>query len=188
MLEHILDFLRSLFFDPHAQHPADLPMNQESEQKPVPPPMIAVDTPKPVVPTYPFDTYANSRHSTRVICDEEGVTDKKMYVSGKLYSMKEVMCACIEVESHFENYIKFNIANGPTIHENYVGANLSSTDYGICQINDYWHIGAQKDFPSVSYVLNNPENVVRWMAKMVHAGNIDWWVSFTGGAYKKYLP
>ncbi len=53
---------------------------------------------------------------------------------------------------------------------------VTSTDWGIIQVNDYWHIGAKKDFPSVEYVLANPEACVRWMCKMFKAGKANLWV------------
>lgn len=51
-----------------------------------------------------------------------------------------------------------------------------STDWGICQINDYWWIGTNKTFPSVDYVLNNPDKCIDWMCKQFKAGNEKYWV------------
>lgn len=62
-----------------------------------------------------------------------------------------------------------------------------STDFGIAQINDYWHIGNGKSFPSVEYVLANPDKVVMWMADMWKAGKGKLWVAYSGGYYKKYF-
>jgi len=56
------------------------------------------------------------------------------------------------------------------------------------QINDYYHIGTGKDFASVDYVMRNPEACIRYMcAYYKRFGNLNAWVSFTSGAYKKYL-
>ena len=51
-----------------------------------------------------------------------------------------------------------------------------STDWGIVQICDAYWIGPGKRFPSGGYVLDNPEECVRWMIESVKAGHINWWV------------
>ena len=81
-------------------------------------------------------------------------------------------------ESGFKNTAK---------NENKRDGKTVSIDWGICQINDYWHIGAGKSFPSVEYVLKNPAEVVKWMIKQYKAGNLKWWIAYKSGAYKKYL-
>lgn len=126
----------------------------------------------------PWDDLLGSdtnRHNVRVICDLVSLT----------YQQKEVLTACVKVESDFRTRIT---------HANYTitAANgvkhLSSTDYGIVQINDYWHIGVGKDFPSPEYVLDNPEACVRFMCNYYKAnGHLNAWVSFTSGAYKDWL-
>lgn len=136
---------------------------------PVSPSVQPISTPK-----YLWDNPMDVRHSIRVICDEEGLT----------VDQKNALCATLECESDFKTNL---------IHPNYVinkvtGAKtLSTTDYGLCQINDYWHIGSGKDFPSVDYVMNNPEACVRWMCSMCKAGELDLWVCHSAGLYKKYL-
>lgn len=125
--------------------------------------------PPPTPTTYLWDTPANARHSIRVICDEMGLP----------YVQKNILTACVEVESGF---------NPKAIHLNKDGqGHILSTDYGIVQVNDFWWIGATKQFPSTDYVLNNPETCVRWMVKMFLEGKQNMWCSYTSGAYKRYL-
>lgn len=85
--------------------------------------------------------------------------------------------ATIHCESNF---------NPSLVHPNIVNGVTASTDYGICQVNDYWHIGVGKDFPSVAYVLSNPDKCVEWMCDMWLAGKQDLWVCFSKGLYLKY--
>jgi hypothetical protein len=132
--------------------------------KPVPP-----SYPAPVAEAYKWDTPENARHSTRVICDEEDLK----------FAEKNLICAVIMAESGFKNSAK-------CINKRKDGT-VSSTDWGICQINDYWHVGQGKSFPSVEYVLQNPDKVVRWMIKMYRGGSLKLWVAYTNGSYKKYL-
>ncbi len=147
-----------------------LPVESKATNQPAP-----VDLP-PEPQKYLFDTPQNSRHSIRVICDEMGLS---------VYN-KNVITACIEQESGFYNY-----KDGKPVHrDNYYKGKLSSTDWGICQINDTptWHIGPGLAFPSVDYVLANPEEAVRYMVRMLKAGKIKLWVSYSSGEYEKYTP
>jgi hypothetical protein len=112
----------------------------------------------------------NAKHNVRVLCDLAGLT---------LYS-KNVITACIEVESGFRI--------GATHDNRDALGNLLSTDYGICQINDFYHIGPDKDFPSVGYVMTHPQECVVWMIKMMQEGHLNMWVSYSSGAYKQFLP
>lgn len=150
-----------------------------------PPPIAPKPAPAPIPPapplitppTYLWDTAANARHSVRVICDEEGLTYD---MSAGAYSLKEILCACIQVESGFDINAK---------HEN-IGMNnvVTSTDYGIVQVNDYFHIGTGKDFPSVQYVLSHSEECVRWMARLFKTEKgRQLWSSYKFSLYKKYL-
>lgn len=130
--------------------------------------------------TYFWDTPANARHSVRVICDEEGLPlERNILVNGKFYLPKDIICACIQQESQFDN-------NAICRNRNKAGKVVSS-DWGIAQVNDYYHIGIGKEFPSVSYVVNNPDKAVRWMVEMYKAGKLGLWVSYSSGAYKKWL-
>lgn len=120
---------------------------------------------------YMWDTPAHVRHSVRVICDEEELS---------VYE-KNVITACIQQESQFNNAAICRNKDAQTGH-------VWSTDWGICQINDYWHIGKGKSFPTVEYVINNPDKVVRFMIAMYRKGQLKQWVSYSSGAYKKYMP
>ncbi|MCR4311328.1 MAG: transglycosylase SLT domain-containing protein [Candidatus Taylorbacteria bacterium] len=118
---------------------------------------------------YKWDNYDSSRHSVRVICDEMGLT----------LAEKNLIAACIMQESQFNN--------------NAIGRNkdkdgrVLSTDWGICQINDYWHVGTGKRWSSVAQIVNNPDKAVKWMIQMYKQGLLKLWVSYSSGAYKKYL-
>lgn len=140
------------------------------------PPIQNVPTPTPVpgvIPKYLWDTPFNVRHSLRVICDEEGLTVEE----------KNELCATVQCESQgFQVHITHpNIAKDGSV---------ASTDYGLCQVNDYWHIGPGKDFPSKEYVLNNPEADVRWMCKLWKTGEKGkrLWECYKQGLYLKYMP
>ena len=115
-----------------------------------------------------------AHHNVRVLCDLTGLT----------YEQKEVLTACVAIESNF-------LINA--VHPNYAFRSdgtkyIASTDYGIVQVNDYWHIGEGKDFPSVEYVLANPQACVQWMCNYYKQnGNLNAWCSFTSGAYKSRL-
>lgn len=142
------------------------PRPEEVKENPV---INPVTETSPLPETLKWDNFENSRHSVRVICDEEGLT----------WEQKNLITAVIHAESGFNNKAKcLNKKKDGTI---------SSTDWGICQINDYWHIGQGKSFPSVDYVINNPDKVVRWMIKMYRGGSLKLWVAYTNGSYKKYL-
>ena len=128
-------------------------------------PTANVDTPK-----YDWGTPTSSRLAVRQICDEEGLT----------VDQKDDMSKIIHCESGY---------NVKTVHPNLdKNGNVSTTDYSICQINDYWHIGAGKDFPSVDYVMHNPEAVVRWMCGMIKAGKRNLWVCASSGLCERYTP
>lgn len=140
----------------------DHPINEAAPTAPIPAPTA------PPAPKYLWDTTANARHSVRVICDEMGLT----------LAEKNVITACIQQESNFNNKaIGRNMKNGK----------LLSTDWGIVQINDYWHVGTGKKWASVQQILDNPDKAVKWMIQMYKQGNLKMWVSYSSGAYKKYL-
>ncbi len=168
----LLAFMNKFYPLPPMDTPSTSPeIAPSAPPAPETPPTPAPVPPAPVAaPTYLWDTPANARHSVRVICDEENLT---------VYS-KNVITACIDVESQFYNYLP----NGkPTTH-----ANPGSTDWGICQVNDYWHIGPHKDFPSIAFVMAHPDVVVRWMVHMMKQGHLNQWVSYSSGEYLKHMP
>jgi hypothetical protein len=111
-----------------------------------------------------------AHHNVRALCDLGGLT----------YAQKEVLTACVRVESGFD-------INAEHKNKDNTGA-VWSIDWGIVQINSWFHIGAGKDFPSVEYVLANPEACVRWMCQyyLTH-GDLGAWSSFTSGDYKQWL-
>lgn len=142
-------------------------------------PQKPVQSPSAVPPALDFSTPEAAHHSTRVLADELGMTLKE----------KDDFCKVMRCESGFNNklthpnYIeKLNKETG--IKEKI----LASTDYGLCQINDKYHIGAGKDFPSVDYVMNNPEICARWAIKLCLAGQWDLWVCHKKGLYLKEQP
>ncbi len=116
-----------------------------------------------------WDTPRHCFHNVRVLCDQLGLT----------LEQKNTICACIYQESRFNNAALNHNKNSSGV--------TTSTDYGICQINDYFHIGAGKTFPSLPYVLNNPDKVVTWMIQCMKKGQLSMWVSYSSGAYKQWL-
>jgi hypothetical protein len=94
------------------------------------------------------------------------------------WASKAALCATIEGESNFNTQAK---------NENKKDGKVWSTDWGLCQINDYFHIGPGKEFSSVEEVLNNPEKSVRYMIEMYQRGHLDYWNAFKSGYYKKFL-
>lgn len=150
------------------------PTIPESEPvDPPAPPTLPQEESKPETPTVPesvppaldFSSPRAAYHSTRVLCDELGLT----------FPQKNELCACIYQESRFNNGA--------------VGKNPKSTDWGIVQVNDTpgWHIGPGLEFPSVQFVVANPETCVRWMIRMYKEGRINYWASHSSGAYKQWL-
>ena len=140
------------------------------------PEAVPTTTFTPPVPAFYWNTPEAAQHSVRVICDQEGLT---FNMSMGQYSMKIILLACVQIESGF---------NTNAIHYNHDGqGNISSTDFGIAQINDFWNIGTGKPFPSSDYVLQNPEACIRFMCKQFLAGNAKLWCSFSSGAYLKVV-
>lgn len=146
--------------------PKELAMNKPD---PLPPPFLAPVTTAP--PKYLWDTPAEARHSIRVIGDEERLTWKE----------KDLICAVIEGESGFDNDAKNANRNAR--------GEVTSTDWGICQINDTpgWHIGPGLAFPSVDFVVRNPDRAVRFMIRMYKAGRLSLWTAYKNGRYKRFL-
>lgn len=149
-------------------------------RQPPTPPIRPSDPTKPPTPTpqpravlnpsapYDWSTPQAARHSCRVIADEEGLTVEQ----------KNLMSQTLHCESGYNNK-----ATHPNLNTK---GFVTSTDYGIAQINDHWHIGEGKTFPSVEYVKENPEKVIRWMCKMVKAGKLNLWVCYSSKLYLKY--
>ncbi len=108
-------------------------------------------------------------HSVRVMCDNESLS----------YGEKNLICAVIYQESEFKN--------GAVCRNKDKQGNILSSDWGLCQINDYWHCGKGKTFPSAKYVVAHPEEAVGFMLKMYRLGLLKLWVGYSSGAYKKWL-
>ena len=162
------EWFQSIF--PPAQYdfsPSKLFMN--TPIVPVPPQNAPATPPVPSIDTLIPDwtNHANARHNVRVLCDLEGLTEKQ----------KNDLSQTVHCESNY---------NIECVHPNIVNGQVSSTDYGICQINDYWHIGTGKDFPSVAFVMANPEATVRFMCKQFKAGNARAWVCYLKNMYLNY--
>ena len=141
------------------------------QSKPVDVPIPPVE---PVPPTQTniegqWNTPELARHSLRVICDEMGLT----------FDEKELITACIYQESRFNN-------NAKGYNKDHTGQ-IVSTDWGIVQVNDFYHIGKGKYWSSVDQVLNNPDKAVKWMISLYKQGKLNLWVSYTSGAYKQWL-
>jgi hypothetical protein len=146
------------------------------QEKPMPestpPPQQTPPTP-PTPEVLRWDTPQRAWHATRVRCDVRGLN----------LTQKNTLCACIYQESRFLANPKPNKNIDPRTGK------VWSTDYGIVQINDYWHIGAGKDFPNVEYVISRPETGVEFMIdEMVRTGALRSWSSYTSGAYRQWLP
>lgn len=120
---------------------------------------------------YPdWNTQKHAYHNTRVICDRVGLTVEQ----------KNILCACVWQESQFKNSAINKNKNSKGV--------VTSTDWGIGQVNDYFHCGKGKTFPSVEYVLSNPDKVIEWMAGVLKStGKLQPWVSYTSGAYLRWL-
>ncbi len=150
----------------------------------IPPPVIPPIINPPItplpMPTYKWDTLANSRHSVRLICDEMLPLKRTVLINGKYYLPKDVITAVIQGESGFNNKAK-------CLNKNAQGV-VTSTDWGICQINDKYHVGAGKRWSSVAQIVNNPDKAVKWMIQMYNQGLLKLWVAYSSGAYKKFLP
>lgn len=150
---------------------ANKPKPMQPEQPIDTPPAVVVPSPTPPIASpdtlEPWTDPISCRHNVRVICDQEGLTVKQ----------KNDLSATVHCESNY---------NPACIHPNLVSGKVTSTDYGICQINDYYHIGPGKDFPSVQDVLDNPEACVRWMARQWKRGNGKLWVCYSKGLYRSY--
>lgn len=149
---------------PLTPQPSIIPAEATASSVPVLAPVESIDT------LYPsWATQQDAYHNARVLCDNSGLT----------LAEKNLISACLYQESRF----KVGAVNH---NENGVG-DILSTDYGIAQINDFYHIGAGKDFPSVEYVMDNPAKTVQFMINKYLQGRLSMWVSYSSGDYKQWL-
>ena len=149
-----------------------MPVEQVEPITPKPTPPMPTD---PDATSYPWDSQKHNYHNVRVLCDGAGLS----------LTDKNIICACIYQESTFLNYL-LNGQPVKCVNKNKDGS-VASTDWGICQINDHYHIGAKLDFPSVDFVMANPDKAVAFMLSMFKAGELKQWVSYSSGAYEKWL-
>lgn len=182
-LSLVLAFVTTILY--RSRDTVEMPVEPSNSQTPPYEPTTTSTTPEePVLsptepPKYKWDTVGDAKHSVRLICDEEGLTLKQ----------KDELCATVGAESGWQSYYLTGKKKGQPVkleNKDKTGR-VWSTDYGICQINTYFHIGESKTFPSPEYVLNNPEKCIRWMCRQWKAGNAKWWVAYKSGAYKAYL-
>ena len=118
---------------------------------------------------YPdWSTQKRAYHNVRVLCDLAFLSVED----------KNTICACIYQESQFINAAK---------HENIVDGRVASTDWGLCQINDYYNVGSGRAFSSVQDIVDNPQKAVQFMIQMFGEGQLHLWVSYSSGAYKQWL-
>ncbi len=128
---------------------------------------IAPETPQ--ISPYEWSDREKARHSCRVVMDEFNLSKIQ----------KDILCAIIEAESGFDP---------KATHKNFnKNGILASTDWGICQINDFYWIGKGKYFASIGEVLNFPEKSVRFMCERFRAGQLSLWTAYKNGNYKRYL-
>ena len=181
------------FIDDLATFVTDLRKYFAGRKTPSMPPNPSPSSPETPNPDtlLPWGYASDNRHNIRVLCDLAGLSltptiPVTIHGHTKLFTPKDIITACVQVESNFYNYYP----NGkPVTHLNKrEDGTVSSTDWGICQINDRYHIGPNLDFPSVDYVLANPEKAVDYMIAMFKAGKLGLWVSYSSGAYIKNLP
>lgn len=119
---------------------------------------------------FPWDTPKHCAHNTRVLCDLAGLT----------LEQKNILCACVFQESRFDTQAEHKNLNAD--------GSVSSTDWGIIQCNDFFHIAPHgTPFASVQSVLSDPNADVHWMIQCYKAGNLGWWSSFKTGAYRQWL-
>lgn len=147
-------------------------LNKLNSMTPISAPVPEAPKPQPaavVESSLLWDTPANVRHSVRVLCDNANLP----------LADKNIVCAVIQAESGFNNAAVNSNKNSK--------GTVTSRDWGVCQINDFFHIGPKSDFPSVDYVLAHPQEVVEWMIGLYKKGKINLWSAYNDGRYKAYL-
>lgn len=124
---------------------------------------VPVSDPTHLIPDWSLPLAAH--HNVRVICDQEGLT----------WEQKQTLTACVMVESGFHiDAVQYNKG---------LDGKVLSTDYGICQWNDYYH--GKEITPDEA--LHNPDKAVRLMCRYWKKGLMSQWVSYSTGMYKKWL-
>ena len=164
ILNKLSQILKLLFLQAE-QKPVIVPINNY-----IPPPAETIEV-KPKS-KYDWSTPTATRHSARMIMDTFGLS----------WNEKDLLCAVIEAESHFDP----KAIGKPNANK--------TKDWGLCQFNDgknlqgipYW-IGKGAAFASTDEVLNDPEKNIRIIIQQYKAGNLKYWSAYTNGSYKKYL-
>lgn len=124
----------------------------------------------PMKPTFTWTDLDINKHNVRVICDEEGLT----------FEQKETLCATVHGESGFDTTVtNKNYAFSKLTGKKY----LASTDYGICQWNDYWHGKEITPYEAI----HDPEKAIRLMCAYWKRGQMNQWVAYSSGRYKHFL-
>lgn len=161
------------------------PMNPE------PPQSVPQAQPVPVTPVanpdalLPWTSIENNRHNVRAIADLQGLTEQQ----------KNNMSQTIHCESGYRTDIcNINLTNKTTRQCSYgnlqttytqiqdEGLKVSSTDYGLCQWNDYFH--GKEITPDES--INNPQKAVELMCSYVKSGQLREWVCWSKGLAENY--
>lgn len=128
------------------------------------PPVVVPPVPSQPEPTYLWDTDLHIRHTVRVLCDEEGLN----------LEQKDTLFATVWEESQFKLNAK---------RENFMDGSVWSTDWGICQWNDYFHHKEITPYEAV----HDPEKAVRLMCEYWKRNQRNQWSAYKSGAYRKHL-
>jgi len=174
---------------PQAQNSApSAAVPPQTPQSPPPAPQ-----PNPDALQSPWSDPVIAHHNVRALCDLEGITGTEQ-INGTHWLKKDILTACVYQESQFrinakhENTVMEDTGEKDANAKPILVRKVASTDWGIVQINDYWHIGPGKDFPSVDYVLSNSELDVRYMCRYYKEhGHLNAWCSYSTGAFKQHL-
>ena len=118
---------------------------------------------KPEIEKLKWDIPKDACHSFRTICDKIGLSVNE----------KNMLAKVLNCESGFDIKAVRKNKNG-------------TTDYSICQFNDYWWIGEGKPFSSPQDVFDNPEKQVRILIEEYKKGNLKWWICYKNGRYQNF--
>lgn len=132
------------------------------EPHPVPP------TPNPpIMPALDWSNVQAIKSSIRKICKEEGLT----------LEQTDTLVATIGGESQY-------LLTAKNVNRRKDGS-VASTDWGLCQWNDYYH--GKEITPEEA--VHNPEKAVRLMATYWKMGETyrRWWIAYKNNSYLKYM-
>lgn len=141
-----------------------MPEEKPSEPAPQAPVTPSIDT------LAVWGTPQNNYHNVGVLCDLAGLSVEEK---------NKIIRPCIYQESMFDN--------AAVNHNKNAAGTVLSTDWGICQINDYYHcLPTGTPFESSQYVVNHPTEAVQFMISMYQHGALKQWVSYSSGAYLQW--